>query len=68
MAKRRPQKLFSWRDGNVAYDLDFYEDEFIPGVSQDRRSGLDRRQFTYTAHIPERRCGRDRRRSKLVEV
>jgi hypothetical protein len=68
MAKRRLQKLFSWRDGNVAYDLDFYEDEFIPGVSQDRRSGLDRRKFTYTAHIPERRCGRDRRKTKLVEV
>ena len=68
MAKRRLQRLYSWRDGNVAYDLDFYEDEFIPGVSQERRSGLDRRQFTYTAHIPERRCGRGRRKTQLVKV
>jgi hypothetical protein len=68
MAKRNLQKLFSWRDGNVAYDLDVYEEEFIPGISQERRSGLDRRQFTYAAHIPERRCGRDRRKTKLVEV
>ena len=68
MAKRNLQKLFSWRDGNVAYDLDAYEEEFIPGISQERRSGLDRRQFTYAAHIPERRRGRDRRRTKLVEV
>jgi len=26
-----------------------------------RRSGWDRRQFRYTAHIPERRGGADRR-------
>ena len=26
-----------------------------------RRSGIDRRQFSYTAHIPERRSGRERR-------
>ena len=26
-----------------------------------RRSGVDRRQFTYTAHIPERRKKVDRR-------
>ena len=27
------------------------------------RSGIDRRQFTYTAYIPERRSGKDRRES-----
>jgi hypothetical protein len=27
----------------------------------DRRSGKDRRQFAYTAYIPERRSGKDRR-------
>jgi len=27
----------------------------------DRRSGKDRRQFSYTAYIPERRSGKDRR-------
>ena len=26
-----------------------------------RRSGVDRRQFLYTGHIPERRAGEDRR-------
>ncbi len=30
----------------------------------DRRSGKDRRQFSYTAHIPERRSGTDRRKGK----
>ena len=28
---------------------------------QDRRTGKDRRQFTFTLHIPERRRGDDRR-------
>ena len=27
----------------------------------DRRFGIDRRQFSYFVHIPERRSGRDRR-------
>ena len=26
-----------------------------------RRTGIDRRQFSYTAHIPERRSGKERR-------
>ena len=26
-----------------------------------RRSGMDRRRFSYTVHIPERRSGQDRR-------
>ena len=30
----------------------------------DRRSGKDRRQFFYTAYIPERRNGTDRRKGK----
>lgn len=29
-----------------------------------RRSRLDRRQFSYNAHVPERRCGQDRRSGK----
>ena len=58
---------YPWTDVNVAYDLDVYSDEFIPGAEPERRSGIDRRKFTYTAHIPERRRGRDRRR-RLVEV
>ena len=31
------------------------------GVIVDRRSSLDRRQFHYTVHIPERRMAPDRR-------
>jgi hypothetical protein len=27
----------------------------------DRRSSKDRRQYSYTAYIPERRCGKERR-------
>jgi len=30
----------------------------------DRRSGMERRQFHYTAYIPERRSGKDRRCAK----
>lgn len=29
--------------------------------NDERRSGTDRRQFTYDFHIPERRSGQDRR-------
>jgi hypothetical protein len=28
---------------------------------KDRRLGLDRREFSYTAYLPERRSGKDRR-------
>ena len=31
--------------------------------NQERRIGIERRQFSYTAYIPERRSGRDRRKS-----
>jgi hypothetical protein len=29
-----------------------------------RRSGVDRRQYSYTTHVPERRSGKDRRNRK----
>jgi len=29
----------------------------------DRRSGIERRVFSYTLHIPEQRSGKERRRS-----
>ncbi len=29
---------------------------------ENRRIGVDRRQFSYTHHLPERRDGKDRRR------
>jgi len=31
----------------------------------DRRSGIDRRQFSYAVHIPERRVRAERRRRQL---
>jgi hypothetical protein len=34
---------------------------------KDRRSRYDRRQFTFTLHIPERRSGKDRRQPALQE-
>ena len=33
-------------------------------LAKDRRSGKDRRQFLYMAHIPERRSGKDRRKKR----
>ena len=43
--------------------LDFLKKvELIEGT-EENRVGLERRQYSYTAHIPERRSGRDRRNS-----
>jgi hypothetical protein len=36
-------------------------------TKDDRRSVVDRRQFSYTVYIPERRCGKDRRNRKSKE-
>ena len=33
----------------------------------DQRSGGERRHFSYTVYIPERRCGKDRRIRKSKE-
>ena len=32
-----------------------------PESDEDQRSGCDRRRFSYTCYIPERRDGKDRR-------
>lgn len=34
---------------------------------QDRRSNVDRRKFSYTEHIPERRLNDDRRKDENSE-
>jgi len=45
---------------------------FTPSDNGGRRSGIERRRFSYSAHIPERRkgidrrCGEDRRCGKSV--
>lgn len=33
----------------------------FPPDNGGRRSGIERRRFQYTSHVPERRSGRDRR-------
>ena len=35
--------------------------------NEDRRSGTDRRHFSFNLHIPERRDGFDRRKSTVLE-
>jgi hypothetical protein len=51
-------------------DLSLYQNENDKGG---RRTGLERRQFSYSVHIPERRSGKprrqaqDRRKSKTSE-
>jgi hypothetical protein len=41
-----------------------FDDETYQGDNGGRRSEIDRRQYAYTLHIPERRCGIDRRSGK----
>jgi hypothetical protein len=36
----------------------------FPADNAGRRLGIDRRQFSYAEHIPEGRCGEDRRSDK----
>jgi hypothetical protein len=36
--------------------------------NKDRRSDIKRRQFLYTAHIPEKRCGKDRRKKQKYQI
>lgn len=43
------------------------KDSFVDDILNEndnggRRKNLDRRKFAYTFHIPERRCGTDRRK------
>ena len=48
------KEFMDLRESNTGFD---------PNDKRDRRSGIDRRRFSYTAHIPERRKAKDRRRS-----
>jgi hypothetical protein len=47
----------SWR----VWAMTEYTVEFNLRDNGGRRAGIDRRHFSYTSHIPERRCGTDRR-------
>jgi hypothetical protein len=42
-------------------DLSLYQNENDKGG---RRTGLERRQFSYSVHIPERRSGKARRQAQ----
>ena len=35
--------------------------------NEDRRSGVDRRHYSFNLHIPERRSGLDRRKNIVLE-
>ena len=43
--------------------MNFLKNDEVIKDNGESRIGLERRQFSYTAHIPERRSGRDRRKS-----
>ena len=43
--------------------MNFRKNDEVIKDNGESRIGLERRQFSYTAHIPERRSGRDRRNS-----
>ena len=42
--------------------MNFLKNDEVIKDNGESRIGLERRQFSYTAHIPERRSGRDRRK------
>ena len=43
--------------------MNFLKNDVVIKDNGESRIGLERRQFSYTAYIPERRSGRDRRKS-----
>ena len=43
--------------------MNFLKNDDVIKDNGESRIGIERRQFSYTAHIPERRSGRDRRKS-----
>ena len=43
--------------------MDTLKNDDVIKDNEESRTGLERRQFYYTAYIPERRSGEDRRRS-----
>jgi len=43
--------------------MDFLKNDELIKDNGESRIGLERQQFSYTAYIPERRSGRDRRNS-----
>ena len=60
-AGRRPE--YSTIETIISDETEFMA-SFIKD-NEDTRLGLDRRQFSYDKHIPERRSGQDRRTSSI---
>jgi hypothetical protein len=58
--------LYDLEQSGTPLDLHGTKFLFVRDKS-DRRSRSDRRQFSYTAHVPERRSGHDRRKSSRRE-
>ena len=48
------------------FDIDFDDSKSLVTIQNkgDRRMGVDRRLFSYSLHIPERRTGKDQRTGK----
>jgi regulator of extracellular matrix RemA (YlzA/DUF370 family) len=51
----------TWGPEHPAFPWAYYDEA-------DRRSGIERRRFSYTCHIPERRSGEDRRKSLAFDL
>lgn len=49
---------------NIIADIDTQKQVYLTRREEDRRLGLDRRWFSYDAHIPERRSSGERRSGK----
>jgi hypothetical protein len=39
-----------------------------PAEVEDRRTGIERRQFSYSLHVPDKRSGIDRRRQSSTDA
>ena len=39
-----------------------------PAEDEDRRTGIERRQFSYSLHVPDKRSGIDRRKQLNTDV
>ena len=61
-AGRRPE--YKTKENIISDEIEVIA-SFIK-YNEDKRLGLDRRQFSYDKHIPERRSGQDRR-TNLIE-
>ena len=67
MSLKRGVTLSKFKKKYNALEADKQETEEMsnplsPAEDKDRRTGIERRQFSYSLHIPDKRSGIDRRR------